>query len=86
MNTLELAVPVKGTSFYDLLVGIEEISGRDWKEDPSKDKGRPFPIEKKKYIRSLISSWVKTKHPDREYGAYEEMYEGRMVLMVRRFA
>lgn len=86
MNTLELAVPVKGTSFPELLAAIDQITLEGWKEDPSKDKGVPFPIENTKHIRSLISSTIKYRYPDRKYSANKEVHQGVSVLMVRRFA
>lgn len=55
MDTLELAVPVKGTSLKDLVVDIKE------------GEQKLFPFKNDQSIRSLISSSVKDEFPDRKY-------------------
>ncbi|WP_207425963.1 hypothetical protein [Pedobacter sp. SYSU D00535] len=75
MNT-ELATPVKGTSWTDLIVAIE-VGGEGY-----------FPYEKAATIRPLISGRVKDKYPERAFEATkgEKEIDGlnQEVLVVKR--
>lgn len=53
----ELATPIKGTSWTDLIVNIK-VGGTG-----------KFPADKESTIRPLISGRVKDKFPEREYRA-----------------
>jgi hypothetical protein len=89
METLEFATPVKGISWPDLILEVEITKKEDDKTE--QDKGRPFPLEKDKQIRALISGNIKYRFPDRLYNANREIYtgknkdyRGKKVLMIRR--
>jgi hypothetical protein len=84
MEVLQLATPIKGKSYPDLVLEIE-VSGEGWKDNPGQDKGRPFPADKENYLRSLISRTIKPKYPHREYSAFREELQGTKVIMIRRF-
>ena len=79
----KLARPVKGTSWPDLVLQVELQSKEDKGTD--RDKGKPFPIENASSIRPAISGRVKLLYPDREYEANKEVFQGELVLMVRRY-
>jgi len=55
MEILQLAQPIPGVSAVKLVEGIKE--GCEL----------PFPPEREKYLRTMVSSTIKDRHPLREY-------------------
>jgi hypothetical protein len=89
METLEFATPVKGISWPDLILEVEITNKADDKTDM--DKGRPFPLERERQLRTVISGDIKRRYPNRIYNANLEVYtgknkeyRGKKVLMIRR--
>jgi len=95
MQAADLTAPVKSISWVALILPIH-ISAEGWKEDKSKDFGKPFPFEKRTSIRPAISGRIKMMFPERKYKTYEETYVGadprykefvgKLSLVVRRLA
>lgn len=83
MEVLEMARPVKGTGWVDLVLELP-VNGESWKEDASEDFGKPFPNEKEGYLRSLTSGLIKAKYPERIYTVSREVSEDRKFIKVRR--
>lgn len=93
MQAADLTAPVKSISWVALILPIK-ISIDGWKEDQTKDFGKPFPFEKRTSIRPAISGRIRIMYPDRKYKTYEEIYQGsdprykefkgKLSLVVRR--
>ena len=72
METLELAMPVKGVSLKDLVVQME--IGEE----------KPFSLKNDQSIRSAISSRIKVDYPERIYKTRRTTIDGNRVLVVIR--
>jgi hypothetical protein len=74
MNAQELATPVKGVSYTDLIAAIEP------------GECSYFPYEKVSTIRPLISTRIALMFPERVFETAKIDYQGLDVLAVKRSA
>ncbi len=74
---MKLATPQKGTSWPSLIADIELVGEAN---------GKPFPFEKEAQIRSVLSSTVKPRFPDRVYRTAKKIEKGITVLWIWRAA
>ena len=73
MKTKQLAMPVKGTSWTDLIASLE----------PGEE--REFPYTKHPTIRPLISGRIALMYPDRQFETSKGLLDsGIEVLIVKR--
>lgn len=70
----QLAKPVKGTSWTDLIVSIR------------KGCKKPFPLDKQSTIRPLISGRVALMYPNRRFETSKGIVDDKEVLIVKRVA
>lgn len=83
MEVLELARPVKGTGWVDLVLEVA-VNGENWEADANEDFGKYFPPEKEGYLRSLTSGIIKAQYPERIYKVSREVLADRKFIKVRR--
>lgn len=83
MEVLELARPVKGTGWVDLVLEVA-VNGENWEMDAAEDFGKYFPPEKEGYLRSLTSGIIKAQYPERVYKVSRGILEGKKIIKVRR--
>lgn len=70
MVTMKLAQPIPGVSLVELVEGIKEGSSL------------PFSPSREKYIRTMVSSTIKDRHPLRDYSV--NMKEDNSAVIVKR--
>lgn len=74
MKRHQIAVPEKeGTSWPSLITSIKEVG---------ENKGKAFPRERIAQLRSVISSAVKGKFPNRTYKAKHQVKGGDIVTWI----